>query len=63
MDKLPQVCKDCAEYGSDFCNDCLDEITQNLSPEEKIKLNKVIQNLAKLTHEDLGSTDTKDGKK
>lgn len=63
MDKLPQVCKDCAEYGSDFCNDCLDEITQKLSPEEKIKLNKVIQNLAKLTYEEVGSTDTKDSKK
>lgn len=60
MDKLPQVCKDCAEYGSDFCHDCLDELNQNLSLEEKIKLNKVIQNLAKLTHEAVGSTDTKD---
>lgn len=21
-----EVCKDCAEYGGDFCDDCLDEL-------------------------------------
>ena len=35
MDKLPDACRDCAEYGSDFCQDCLDEITENLSTDEK----------------------------
>lgn len=63
MDKLPSVCKDCAEYGSHFCDDCLDELNQNLSSEDKIKLNKVIQNLAKLTHEEVGSKDSKDSDK
>lgn len=63
MDKLPNVCKECAEYGSHFCDDCLDELNQNLSPEDKLKLNKVIQNLAKMLHEDLGSKDSKDSGK
>lgn len=60
MQKLPDVCKDCAEYGSHFCNDCLHELNQNLSPEEKVKLSQAIQNLAKLINEQVGSTDTKD---
>lgn len=63
MDKLPEVCKDCAEYGSDFCKDCLDELNQNLSSEEKVQLNQVIQNLARMTYEEVGSTDSKDSKK
>jgi hypothetical protein len=63
MNKLPEVCKDCAEYGSDFCHDCLEELNQNLTDEEKVQLNTVIQNLAKMTYEDVGSTDTKDSEK
>ena len=46
MDKLPEVCKDCAEYGSDFCQDCLDEITENLSSEEKIVLSEALRKIA-----------------
>lgn len=25
MRKEPNICKDCAEYGSEFCEDCLKE--------------------------------------
>lgn len=51
MNKLPQVCKDCAEYGSDFCNDCLDELNKNLTQEEKAQLDKALQNISKLINE------------
>lgn len=44
--KLPDVCKDCAEYGSDFCKECLDELTKELTKEEKFVLNKAIRNIA-----------------
>jgi hypothetical protein len=47
MDKLPDVCKDCAEYGSDFCQDCLDEITEKLSPQEKIVLSEALKKIAR----------------
>ena len=62
MNKLPDVCKDCAEYGSDFCKDCLDELNQNLNPEEKILLNTALKNIAKLVdvqNKTLERTDTK----
>jgi hypothetical protein len=62
MNKLPDVCKDCAEYGSDFCKDCLDELNQNLNPEEKILLNTALKNIAKLDNvqnKTLELTDTK----
>jgi hypothetical protein len=62
MNKLPDVCKDCAEYGSDFCKDCLDELNQNLNPEEKILLNTALKNIAKLDNvqnKTLERTDTK----
>ena len=51
MDKLPDVCKDCAEYGSDFCNDCLDEISKNLSAAEQVLLSQALQNILKRTDE------------
>jgi hypothetical protein len=60
MNKLPDVCKDCVEYGSDFCKDCLDEL--NLNPEEKILLNTALKNIAKLDNvqnKTLERTDTK----
>lgn len=25
-EKEEEICKDCAEYGSDFCQECLDEM-------------------------------------
>ena len=62
MNKLPDVCKDCAEYGSDFCKDCLDELNQNLNTEEKILLNTALKNIAKLDNvqtKTLERTDTK----
>lgn len=46
MEKLPDVCKDCAEYGSEFCHYCLDEITKDMPEEEKKKFNKALQNIA-----------------
>jgi hypothetical protein len=62
MKELPEVCKDCAEYGSDFCKDCLDELSQNLNTEEKILLNTALKNIAKLDNvqnKTLERTDTK----
>ena len=56
MDKLPDVCKDCAEYGSDFCQDCLNELTENLTSQEKIVLSKALRNIARANDQD--STDT-----
>ena len=61
MDKLPEVCKDCAEYGSHFCTDCLDEINQNLSDADKTVLSQALRNIAR-ADETLASTDTKDSK-
>jgi hypothetical protein len=56
MDKLPDVCKDCAEYGSDFCQDCLDELTENLSPQEKIVLSEALKKIARANETDTGNT-------
>lgn len=47
INKLPESCKDCAEYGSHFCDDCLSEMTANLSKEEKATLSNALKNLAK----------------
>lgn len=46
MNKLPDTCKDCAEFGSDFCEDCLKELTDKLSDEDKVLLSKAIRNIA-----------------
>jgi len=62
MNKLPDSCKDCAEFGSDFCNDCLDEMFTELPEEDRVILSNVIRNLARMKDEDLGSTDSKDTK-
>ncbi len=51
MKKLPDACKDCAEYGSDFCNDCLEELSKDLPEPDKIILSKVLKNIAKLQNE------------
>ena len=58
MNKLPDVCKDCAEYGSDFCQDCLNELTENLTPQEKIVLSKALRNIAR-ADEETSRTDSK----
>ena len=58
MNKLPDVCKDCAEYGSHFCEDCLEELNQNLSKEEKVILSRALRNIAR-ADETLGSANTK----
>lgn len=59
MDQLPESCKDCAEYGSDFCNDCLEELSKNLPEPDKIVLSKVLKNIAKLqNHQQISSTDS-----
>jgi hypothetical protein len=57
MNKLPDVCKDCAEYGSEFCNDCLDEINQNLSTEDKVLLSRALQNIVKTLNSKKKHTD------
>ena len=58
MDKLPDACRDCAEYGSDFCQDCLDELTENLSPQEKIVLSEAIKKIARANAE-ISNTNSK----
>jgi len=47
MQKLPDVCKDCAEYGSDFCNDCMEEMMKTVSPDERVTFSKALRNIAK----------------
>ena len=44
--KISDVCKDCAEYGSHFCEECLSELNKDLNSEDKVILNKMIQNIA-----------------
>ena len=60
MNKLPDSCKDCAEFGSEFCEDCLEEITKDLPDSEKVTMSKVLRNLASMTSEKMGSTDSND---
>ena len=53
MTKLPESCKDCAEYGSEFCDDCLEEISRDLPEPDKITLSRALKNIAKsLTDQD-----------
>jgi hypothetical protein len=59
MQKLPDSCKDCAEYGSDFCQDCLDEISENLTSQEKIVLSKALRKIAR-ANEEISDSNTKD---
>ncbi len=47
MTKLPDVCKDCAEYGSEFCDDCITEITKDMPEPDKIVFSKALKNMAK----------------
>jgi len=62
MDKLPEACKDCAEYGSHFCTDCLNEINENPSDADKTVLSQVLRNVAR-SDETLASTDSNHSKK
>jgi len=59
MQKLPDSCKDCAEYGSDFCQDCLNEISENLNSQEKIVLSKALRKIAR-ANEEISDFNTKD---
>lgn len=61
MEKLPEVCKDCAEYGSHFCEECLEEINQKLNEADRVTLSKALRNIAK-SDETLGIANTKDPK-
>jgi hypothetical protein len=47
MNHLPKSCKDCAEYGSHFCDDCLTELSEHLPEPEKITLSKALKKIAK----------------
>lgn len=58
MKSLPDVCKDCAEYGSDFCDDCIREVTKDMPETERVVFNKAIRNMAKKHYEELGSKDS-----
>lgn len=44
MEPLPEQCKQCAEYGSKFCEDCLEE--ENKKLKEKVKLSETLRNIA-----------------
>jgi hypothetical protein len=47
MTELPESCKHCAEYGSEFCDDCLEEISRDLPAPDKITLSRALKNIAK----------------
>jgi hypothetical protein len=52
MKNLPASCHDCAEYGSEFCDDCIKEITESLPKEDRIVFNEVIRNI-KGSHDEI----------
>lgn len=60
--KLPEACEDCASYGSEFCEDCLQELARDLPEEDRPVFNKALQNLAKAIVNDktMGGVDTPD---
>lgn len=47
INQLPEACKDCASYGSEFCEDCLEELVKDVPKEDRPTFNKALQNLAK----------------
>jgi hypothetical protein len=47
MNELPKSCKECAEYGSHFCDDCLEEISKDLPEHEKISLSRALKQIAR----------------
>lgn len=47
MTKLPDSCKDCAEYGSKFCTDCLEDIAKEFPETERVVLSTALKNIAK----------------
>ena len=47
IQKLPDTCKDCAEYGSHFCDECMQEMMKDVQPEERIVFSKAIRQIAK----------------
>lgn len=47
MNQLPKTCKECAEYGSEFCDDCLQELSKELPEHEKITLSRALKRIAK----------------
>lgn len=40
MKKEKDLCKDCAEYGSEFCPECLEEQTKQDKKLEKLPVDK-----------------------
>lgn len=44
--KLPKACDDCAEYGSEFCEECMEELTKDMPEPNRIKFSKILRNLA-----------------
>lgn len=49
MNKIPDSCKDCVEYGSHFCDDCLTEITEQLSADVKQEQSEVVSTMSSST--------------
>lgn len=47
MDKLPETCKDCAEYGSDFCDDCMEELMENVPEQDRVVFSQALREIAK----------------
>lgn len=60
--QLPDVCKDCASYGSEFCEDCLEELVKDLPKEKRPVFNEALRNLAKAIVNDktMGGVDAPD---
>lgn len=47
MNELPESCIDCAEYGSEFCDDCMKELMENVPEKDRIIFSKALRQIAK----------------
>jgi len=53
---MQELCKTCAEYGSEFCEECVTETGENT-----VSVNQVIRNIAK-NEQTLGNKNSDDSK-
>lgn len=55
-------CNDCASYGSEFCEDCLEELAKRYPEEIRPTFNHTLHDLAKAIVNDktMGGVDTPD---
>lgn len=53
---MQEICKTCAEYGSEFCKECVNETGKNT-----VSVNQVIRNIAK-NEQTLGNKNSNNSK-